>query len=114
MNTKTLIRIAVSVAAAAPLMAFAADLTSILGVIETLLNLIIPILLILATVVFLYGVITYLTAGGDEEKAATGRAYIIWGLIALAAMIAIWGLVLALISTFGVGGQTIPVTVGGL
>ncbi len=78
MNTKTFTRIAVSVASAAPLMAFAADITSILGVVQTLLNLIIPILLILATVVFLWGVITYITAGGDEEKAKVGRGYIIW------------------------------------
>ncbi|MDO8523223.1 MAG: hypothetical protein Q7S12_02995 [bacterium] len=112
MNKKTLTKIAISVAATIPHFAFAADITSILGVVTTILNLIIPILMILATVVFLWGVITYITAGGDEEKAATGRAYIIWGLIGLFAMVAIWGLVLALVSTFQVGGQGIPTDVG--
>jgi hypothetical protein len=96
------------------MLAFAATVESVLGVITDLLNLIIPILMILATVVFLWGVITYITAGGDEEKAKTGRSYIIWGLIGLFAMVAVWGLVLALVSTFGVGGQGIPSSPGSI
>ena len=112
MINKTLTKLILPVVAFAPMFAYAADLTSLLGVISNLLNIIIPILMILATVVFLWGVITYITAGGDEEKAATGRAYIIWGVIGLFAMITIWGLVLALVNTFSVGGQGIPSSVG--
>ena len=114
MNTKNLTKIAISIAALTPMLAFAADLTSLLGVISNLLNLIIPILMILATVVFLWGVITYITAGGDEEKAKAGRGYIIWGLIGLFAMVAVWGLVLALVNTFQVGGQGIPSSPGSI
>jgi len=112
MNKKTLAGIALTTLAMVPMLAFAADITTILETGKTILNSLIPILMILATVVFLWGVITYITAGGDEEKAATGRAYIIWGLIGLFAMVAIWGLVLALVSTFQVGGQQIPSSVG--
>ncbi|MDO8523220.1 MAG: hypothetical protein Q7S12_02980 [bacterium] len=114
MNKKTLAKIAFSVAATIPYFAFAANVQSILGQVSAILNLVIPILMILATVVFLWGVITYITAGGDEEKAKAGRGYIIWGLIGLFAMVAIWGLVLALVSTFQVGGQGIPTNVGTL
>ena len=114
MNKKTLAKIAFSVAASAPVFAYAANVQSILGQVSQILNSIIPILMILATVVFLWGVITYITAGGDEEKAKAGRGYIIWGLIGLFAMVAVWGLVLALVSTFQVGGQAIPSSVGQL
>jgi len=114
MNKKTLTKIAFSVAALSPAFAYAANVQSILGQVSQILNSIIPILMILATVVFLWGVITYITAGGDEEKAKAGRGYIIWGLIGLFAMVAVWGLVLALVSTFQVGGQAIPSSVGQL
>jgi uncharacterized membrane protein len=114
MYNKVFLRLSVTAFAIAPLFAYAASVEDIMGVVTGLLNLIIPILMIIATVVFLFGVITYITAGGDEDKAATGRSYIIWGLIGLFAMVAVWGLVLALVSTFGVGGQVIPSGVGGL
>ncbi|MDP2669316.1 MAG: hypothetical protein Q8P07_05850 [bacterium] len=112
MNKKTLAKIAFSVAALAPAFAYAATIQGILGTVSAILSQIIPILMILATVVFLWGVITYITAGGDEEKAKAGRGYIIWGLIGLFAMVAIWGLVLALVSTFQVGNTGIPSSIG--
>ncbi len=114
MNQRTLAKIAFSIVAAMPVFVFAATVQSILGNVQVILNLIIPILMILATVVFLWGVITYITAGGDEEKAKAGRGYIIWGLIGLFAMVAVWGLVLALVSTFQVGGQGVPPGPGSL
>lgn len=108
MNTKTLAKIALTMAAVTPLFAFAATVGTILTDIQTILNTVIPILMILATVVFLWGVITYITAGGDEDKSKTGKTYIIWGLIGLFAMVAIWGLVRALVNTFGVGSTGVP------
>ncbi len=108
MNKKTIAKITLTVAAVTPLFAFAADAMSILQMTQDILNFIIPILMILATVVFLWGVITYITAGGDEEKASSGRTYIIWGLIGLFAMVAVWGVVRALVNTFGVGSTGVP------
>lgn len=108
MNKNTFAKIVLTVAAVTPMFAFAATIGTILTDVQTILNTIIPILMILATVVFLWGVITYITAGGDEEKAKSGRTYIIWGLIGLFAMVAVWGLVRALVNTFGVGSTGVP------
>jgi len=105
MNKKMFAKIAFTVAATMPLFAFAATVGTILTDVQTILNTVIPILMILATVVFLWGVITYITAGGDEDKSKTGRTYIVWGLIGLFAMLAIWGLVRALVNTFGLTGS---------
>ena len=92
MNTKTLVKISLSTALLAPLFAYAANVTDILQQTEIILNRIIPILMIIATIVFLWGVIRYITASGEEEKLAEGRRFIVFGLIGLFVMVAIWPL----------------------
>ena len=39
----------------------------------------------------------------EEEKRAEARAYIVWGIVGVFFMISIWGFVVILINTFGVG-----------
>ena len=56
--------------------------------------------MVLATVIFLWGVIQYITAGGEEEKIKSGRTYMLWGIIALFVMVAVWGLVGVITATF--------------
>ena len=64
--------------------------------------------MIVATVVFLWGVIRFITAGGDEDKIREGRSLIIWGLIGLFVMVAVWGIVEILGQTLGIEEETIP------
>lgn len=108
MNKHILTKLAIGSSALLPFIAQAQDISSALTTVQTLLNSIIPVLMILATIVFLWGVIKYITAGGDEEALKTGRAYMIFGLIGLFVMVAVWGIVVLLINTFGVGGVGIP------
>jgi len=78
-----------------------------------LLNLVVPILIALGVVYFVWGVITYMI-GSDEEAKKAGRDRIIFGIIGLAVIIALWGLVRILTNTFGVPtagqGVTLPTT----
>src|SRR3989344_8305736 len=113
---KTLLKMAVSFGAALPLLAFAqdAEIGTILDKIDELLGTIIPLLMVVATVVFLWGIVMYITAAGDEKKAATAKTYITSGIIGLFFMVAIWGIVRAITATFGVGGEGIPVGPGEL
>jgi len=76
--------------------------------IGNILNAIIPVLVALGVVYFVWGVITYVIAS-DEEAKKTGRDRIIYGIIGLAVIIAVWGLVKILTRTFGVdnAGQQI-------
>ncbi|MDP3784599.1 MAG: hypothetical protein Q8R12_00785 [bacterium] len=62
------------------------------------LNLVVPILFLVATIVFLAGVIMYISAGGAEDKIQKGKKYIIFGLIGLFVMVAVWGLVKIIIN----------------
>ena len=83
----------------APLPVFAADILSILAEVTRLLGLIIPIIFGLAFIVFLWGMFQYIRAadeGGKEE----GRNKIIYGIIGLFVMVAVWGLVKVVQETF--------------
>ncbi len=66
-----------------------------------LLNGVVPVLIALAVVYFIWGVISYVLAGDEEAKSA-GRDRIIFGIIGLAVIVAVWGLVRILTETFGV------------
>src|SRR3989344_2212131 len=96
--------------AAAPFFALAqtGQAGIIVGRIRNLVNQIVPILLIIGTVVFLWGVILYLTAGADEEKRANARSLMIYGLVGLFVMVAVCGIVKVLVNFFGVGGAGVP------
>src|SRR3989344_526602 len=105
---KTLTKIAISTGMFLPILASAATVFSVLDQFNTILKQIIPMLMILATVIFLWGVILYVVAGGDEDKVKKAKSFIILGLIGLFVMVAVWGVVRALVNTFGVGGGRIP------
>ena len=87
-----------------PSLALAADAFSIFGVIGEWLSFIIPILITLAVVYFIWGVIQYLIAG-DEEKKKKATGMITAGLIGLFIIIAFWGIVRLVTTTFGVGPE---------
>jgi len=110
-----------SVLGLTPVVAFAAATTcatagagtieKIVCTIGDLLNILIPVLVVLAIVYFIWGVITYVIASDEEAKKA-GRNRIIWGIIGLACIVAVWGLIHILLSTFGVGITDVPIDIG--
>ena len=65
-----------------------------------LLNLVVPILMVIAVIYFVWGVITFVVAGDEEAKTA-GRDKMIYGIIGLVVIVAMWGLVRIVVSTFG-------------
>lgn len=84
------------------------DLETFICKIGDILNIIVPILIALGVVYFIWGVITYVISSDEEAKQA-GRDRIIFGIIGLAVIIGLWGLVKILTNTFGVNnaGQNI-------
>ena len=72
------------------------------------INILIVFLFLVATVVFLWGVVRYIMAGGDEAKVEEARQMIIWGIIFLAVMVAVWGFVYIVLDfIFDTGGTLI-------
>jgi len=70
-----------------------------------LLTTVVPVLIALGVVYFVWGIITYVISSDEEAKKA-GRDRIIFGIIGLAVIIAVWGLVRILTNTFGVSTAT--------
>jgi hypothetical protein len=70
---------------------------------------IIPLIFTIAVVMFIWGVVQYFIINADEEaKRAQGKQFMIWGVIALAVMLSVWGLVGILGTTFNVSSSVLP------
>lgn len=96
---------------ALPLLAAAQAVTPLQTTLSNLnntLNTIIGILFVIATIVFLWGVIQFIAASGDEGKRAKAKGIMTWGIIGLAVMAAAWGIVNVLVTYFGVQGSNNP------
>ena len=76
-----------------PIAAHAQAFQNFITTISGGLNTIIIFLFLVATVIFLWGVVRYISAGGDEDKVSEARNMIIWGVVFLAVMLAVWGFV---------------------
>lgn len=86
-----------------PVVAMAAETTdfeTLVRKIVSALALVVPLLIAVGVVVFLYGVVKYITAGGDETKRKEGRDAIVYGIIGIFVMVSVWGLVWILLNTF--------------
>ena len=84
------------------------------GVAITIINIIngvlVPVLFAVSFIVFLYGIArAYIFSVGDPERVKEGHKIILWGLIAFAVMVSIWGLVNVVANTFGLQGSYAPV-----
>ncbi len=112
--------VAGSVVGFMPLLAFAANnncsaniqagtAEAIVCRIGNILNTIIPILVVLGVVYFVWGVVTYVISNDEEAKKA-GKDRMIYGIIGLVVIVAMWGLVGIVTKTFGLDTYTIPNT----
>lgn len=83
----------------------AQNINAILCKIGQILNAIVPLLIALGVVYFVWGVISFVIAG-DEEAKTKGRDRMIFGIIGLAVIIGLWGLVKIVTNTFGLNNTT--------
>lgn len=68
-----------------------------------MINSLIPVIFLLAFVTFMYGIVLYIARSGDEGKRKDGIRYMTYGVIGLAVMLGVWGIVeLLALSLFGV------------
>jgi len=61
-------------------------------------NAIVPLLFAIAFVIFIWGVFRYFIADTTKAK-EDGRTLLVWGLLALAVMASVWGLVAIVVRT---------------
>lgn len=106
MKTNLFRFIAVQAMLATPFLVFAQKTVGdLIGDFKNIAYNAINFLLVLATLVFLWGIIKYVSAGGDAAKIKEARSYILWGIIGLAVMGSVWAIVRFLERTVGTEGQ---------
>ena len=91
-------------------------LDALLAFIARTVRTLIPIFFGIAIIYFFWGLIVFLRAAGDPKAQENGRNQMIWGVIAIAVMISVYGLVAWLQNLFGISPTTsLPIpTVPGL
>lgn len=75
----------------------------------TALNVVVTIVFVLAVVVFGWGIVQLIIAAGDPAKIKQARQFIWWGIIGIAVLASIWGIIQFLQGYLGVGGGTQPI-----
>lgn len=55
-----------------------------------------------------YGVFMYFATSGNERKRTEIKGYLFWGVVGLAAVVTLWGILALLTNTFGFGTPGIP------
>ncbi len=86
----------------APFMVFAqTTVLTIIATLRQLANSFIPLCMVIAVAAFLWGIVQFITAAGDEEKIKAARGSIIYGLIGIFVMVSFWGIIQVFGSTFG-------------
>ncbi len=74
--------------------------TGIIGVFNTV---VIPVIFAFAFIAFIWGVVDhFFLNGGNEVKRKEGRYFILWGILAMVLLFAIWGVVNIMLSTLGI------------
>lgn len=77
---------------------------------KTIIDLLIPMAFALAIIYFFYGVAKYIGKAGDPKEAAAGKSIMIYGVIAIAVMASLYGIIAYLQTSLGVNsGATITV-----
>jgi len=78
-----------------------ASVDSFIGNVNKLIiNPLIILLFALALVFFLYGVFEFIANQDKEDKKTAGKQHMLWGIIGLAVMVGVWGILGIVLNTF--------------
>lgn len=83
--------------------AYAAD--TVYGLVKkinaAIINPLIVLLFALALVIFIVGLLQYLLNPTSDEDREKGQSHILWGLVGMAIMVSVWGIMTIIINTIG-------------
>ncbi len=85
----------------------AAQTDKVSPVLANVLNavkILVAIVFVIALLVFAWGIVKLIIAAGDPGKIAEAKGFIIWGVLGIAILASVYGLIGWLQSYFGVGG----------
>ena len=71
------------------------------AIIDFLNSYVVPLIFAIAFLSFLWGIVHYFIIGGHEPaKQEAGRSFLFWGLLGMAVLFSVWGLVNMVLATF--------------
>jgi len=91
-------------------MTFQGAITLLIGILNTL----VPIIMGLLLIFFIWGLITFIGAGGDTGKISDGKQRMLWGILGIFISVSVWGMVNLLFNTFFNPGDNQTVDVDSL
>ncbi len=115
-------KIIYTVLAVAPTFAFAADpnfsaITALLNFAKTAAGTLIPLFIAAAVIFFFWGLVQFLRGAGDPKTHEAGKSHMILGIIVIAIMVSLSGIIAWLQNITGVGssnGTFVAPTVQGI
>jgi len=94
-----LIHILILILFTLPSLVFAASFDSLVYKIVSYLNKLVVLLVGIGVLTFLWGVLRYISSGGDQKQTKGARDIIVYGIIGIFVMVSVWGFVNFLVST---------------
>jgi type VI protein secretion system component VasK len=80
------------------------DIDSLLDRInEFILNPVIVLMFAVALIVFFWGLVEFIAKAGNEEGRSIGKRNMMWGIVGIFIMVAVYGIIKLILSTFGIG-----------
>lgn len=73
----------------------------------SIINPAIEFLFIVATVIFLWGVLQFIAGAGDKEKRKNGKDHMLWGFVGFLIMFGVYGIITILTNTLNISGVTL-------
>ena len=67
-------------------------------------NILVTLLFVVALLVFAWGIVQFLFAAGDATKVKGAKGYILWGVVGMAVLASLFGLIAFLQQFFGISG----------
>ena len=84
-----------------PGIVFAMNVFEVLDLFIYYITAIVPILISVAIMVFFWGIVKFIAHAYDEKAVAEGKQLIIWGLVGIFVIVALWSIVGYVQSSFG-------------
>lgn len=84
-------------------------ITSLLGKInQYILNPIIVLLFAIALLVFFWGIVEFIRDAGSEDGRENGKRNILWGIVGMFVMVAVYGIIRIILNTIGIAPGSVP------
>ena len=106
----------IAAASALPFIALA-QTDKLTGVAENVLktvNVVVTIVFVFAILIFGWGIVRFIAAAGDAEKVKKAKSMIVWGVVGIAVLASVFGLIGFLQSYFGVGSGSGNIVIPGV